>query len=255
MTRASGWLLATSLRGLASRTVLSLGSLLLTVIAIASAVVGPSYQLNAANSFVIAQLGAQPLINTGLTYDYQHADQETADDAIVTALDETSRESGTGYNPGHAMVWDELAETRFPASSIPAIARLVSVPGACTHVALVGTVSHLAGRDRGAEGRRRRPTAGSSAPGSASPSTTTPYTVVGIYTPKAQDEGFWFGPRLQTAPGRLLPTADPVAAPHPGSPPRPGSSSAATAGSSPSTSPCASRPSSRPRTRRSPPPG
>ena len=83
--RRTGWLLATSLRGLASRSVLSLGSLLLTVIAIASAVVGPSYQLNAANSFVIAQLAAQPLIITGLTYDYQHGDQETADQAIVTA--------------------------------------------------------------------------------------------------------------------------------------------------------------------------
>src|SRR6478752_10550731 len=99
MTRLR-WLLATSLRGLASRTVLSLGSLLLTVIAIASAVVGPSYQLNAANSFVIAQLEAQPLINTGLTYDYRHAAHETADDAIATALDETSRESGPAYNRG-----------------------------------------------------------------------------------------------------------------------------------------------------------
>ncbi len=137
MTRL-GWLLATSLRGLASRTVLSLGSLLLTVIAIASAVVGPSYQLNAANSFVIAQLGAQPLINTGLTYDYQHADGETADDALVTALDETSRESGPGYDPGHAMVWDELDQTVMDTSPIPVIARLVSVPGACSHVSLTG---------------------------------------------------------------------------------------------------------------------
>ena len=110
MTRLR-WLLATSLRGLASRTVLSLGSLLLTVIAIASAVVGPSYQLTAANSFVIAQLAAQPLINTGLTYDYLPSDQETADRAIATALDEPARESGTAYNPGHAIVWDQLPVT------------------------------------------------------------------------------------------------------------------------------------------------
>src|SRR4029079_5339547 len=59
------WLLATSLRGLRARWVLSLGSLLLTVIAIASAVVGPSYQQNAASSFVIAQLGATHPITLG----------------------------------------------------------------------------------------------------------------------------------------------------------------------------------------------
>ena len=114
MTRLR-WLLATSLRGLASRTVLSLGSLLLTVIAIASAVVGPSYQLNAANSFVIAQLGAQPLINTGLTFDYQPADHESPDRAITTALDETARESGRAYRPGHAMVWDGSLRPACPA--------------------------------------------------------------------------------------------------------------------------------------------
>ncbi len=56
----------------------------------------------------------------------------------MTALDETARESGTAYNAGHAMVWDQLAQTRFPGASVPAVARLVSVPGACTHVALVG---------------------------------------------------------------------------------------------------------------------
>ena len=203
MTRLR-WLVATSLRGLASRSMLSLGSLLLTVIAIASAVVGPSYQLNAANSFVIAQLRAQPLINTGLTYDYRHADGEHADDAIVTALDETARESGTSYEPGHAMVWDTLPETRFPASSVPVVARLVSVPGACTHVALTGRCPTAPGEiavlkaDAATYGWKL---------GSRieQPEYSQVLTVVGIYTPKAQDEGFWFGPRLQTAPGRLLP--------------------------------------------------
>jgi putative ABC transport system permease protein len=105
------WLLATSLRGLASRTALSLGSLLLTAIAVASAVVGPSYQLNAANSFVIAQLEAQPLINTGLTYDYRPDGGESPDRAIATALGETARESGTAYRPGHAILWDQLDQT------------------------------------------------------------------------------------------------------------------------------------------------
>jgi hypothetical protein len=206
--RRMGWLLATSLRGLASRSVLSLGSLLLTVIAIASAVVGPSYQLNAANSFVIAQLAAQPPINTGLTYDYRHGDSETADQAIVTALDETARESGTAYNAGHAMVWDQLDQTTFPGASLPAVARLVSVPGACTHVALVGrcptAASEIAVLKADAETYGWK--LGSRID---QPEYKQPFTVVGIYTSQARDEAFWFGPRLQTAPGRGLPTVIP----------------------------------------------
>ncbi len=198
------WLLATSLRGLASRTVLSLGSLLLTVIAIASAVVGPSYQLTAANSFVIAQLEAQPLINTGLTYDYQPTGQESPDRAIATSLDGAARESGTFYRPGHALLWNELEQTSLPGSSVPAVARLVSVPGACQHVSLVGrcpsTPGEIAVLKADAStygwklGSRIR-----------QPEYPTTFTVVGIYTPRAEDDAFWFGPRLQTAPGRLLP--------------------------------------------------
>ena len=198
------WLLATSLRGLASRTVLSLGSLLLTVIAIASAVVGPSYQLTAANSFVIAQLAAQPVINTGLTYDYQRADQESADHAIATALDETARESGTAYEPGHAMLWQQLPATGLPGSSVPAVARLLSVPGACQHVALVGRCPSSPGEI--AVLKADATTYGWSL-GSriTQPAYPTAFRVVGIYTPRAGDDAFWFGPRLQTAPGHLLP--------------------------------------------------
>ena len=199
MTRVR-WLVATSLRGVASRTMLSLGSLLLTVIAIASAVVGPSYQLNAANSFVIAQLRAEPLINTGLTYDYRHGAQENADDAIATALDETGRETGPSYSPGHAMVWDALPETGFPGAAIPAVARLVSVPGACTHVTLVGRCPTAPGEV--AVLKADATTYGWKI-GSVidQPEYRRPFKVVGIYAPKTDDSGFWFGPRLQTAPG------------------------------------------------------
>ncbi|HET7066299.1 MAG TPA: hypothetical protein VFI21_01710, partial [Nocardioides sp.] len=128
MTRF-GWLLATSLRGLRARWVLSLGSLLLTVIAIGSAVVGPSYQQNAANSFVISQLRAQPFINTGLTYDYHPGRSEDVDQGVATALDETGRESGDGYLPGHAFVWQNLPEVSLPGSQAAAVPRLLSLPG------------------------------------------------------------------------------------------------------------------------------
>jgi putative ABC transport system permease protein len=198
------WLLATSLRGLASRTALSLGSLLLTAIAVASAVVGPSYQLNAANSFVIAQLEAQPLINTGLTYDYRPDGGESPDRAIATALGETARESGTAYRPGHAILWDQLDQTSLPHSSVPAVARLVSVPGACRHVGLVGRCPSSPGEIAvlKADAATYRWTLGSRVRQPEYPAT---FTVVGIYTPRAEDDAFWFGPRLQTAPGHVLP--------------------------------------------------
>src|SRR5262249_14363434 len=110
------WLLATSLRGLRARWVLSLGSLLLTVIAIASAVVGPSYQATAANSFVIAQLRAEPRINTALTYDYRPRQGDTIDQAVVDALASTGSQSGPAYLPGHAIVWQDLGETSIPGA-------------------------------------------------------------------------------------------------------------------------------------------
>jgi hypothetical protein len=203
------WLLATSPRGLRARWVLSIGSLLLTVIAIASAVVGPSYQQNAANSFVIAQLRAQPLVNTGLTYNYQPAGREGVDQAIATALDETGRESGTGYLPGHAIVWQPLPETVLPHADGSEIPTLVSVPGACTHVALRGRCptnpGEIAVLASDAEiyalhlGSRLNPYGD-----------RTPFTVVGIYRARDTpgDFAFWFGSQtLQSVPGRLLPTA------------------------------------------------
>jgi putative ABC transport system permease protein len=107
MTRL-GWLFATSLRGLRARWVLAVGSLLLTTTAIASAVVGPSYQGSAANSFVITQLAAQPRINTGLTYDFHPSSGQSIDDAIASGLEGSQRESGSGFFPGHAIVWQTL---------------------------------------------------------------------------------------------------------------------------------------------------
>ena len=125
MTRL-GWLLATSLRGLRARWVLSLGSLLLTVIAIASAVVGPSYQQNAANSFVIAQLRAQPIISTGLTYDYKPGRDEDIDSAIASALSETSEQSGSGCHTIGWPVSKPVPDSRDVASTAAATAALTS---------------------------------------------------------------------------------------------------------------------------------
>jgi putative ABC transport system permease protein len=197
------WLLGTSLRGLRARWVLSVGSLLLTVIAIGSAVVGPSYEQNAADSFVIAQLRAQLPLNTGLTYDYRPAGR-TVDQAVPRALDEAARESGPGYLPGHAIVWQPLPTTAgLSPAEIPVVPTMLAVPDACEHVLLHGRCpsapgevamlavdAHMFGLHVGS---RVTPY-----PGEA------PFVVAAIYRPSDQlaDREFWFDiGRLQTVPG------------------------------------------------------
>ena len=207
------WLLATSLRGLRARWVLSVGSMLLTVIAIASAVVGPSYQQNAASSFVIAQLRAQPIINTGLTYDYQPDKSEDIDSAITTALDETSRQSGSGYLQGHPIVWQQLPEVGLiNGSGAPSIPRLVSVPGACDHVELTGRCP--TNPDEIAMLRVDAVNNGVKVGDTFNPyHDSKPFRVVGIYTAgdSAADDAFWGGSgRLQATFGAILPREIPA---------------------------------------------
>ena len=206
-----GWLLATSLRGLRARWVLSLGSLLLTVIAVASAVVGPSYQQNAANSFVISQLRAQPFINTGLTYDYRPGRSESVDQAVAKSLDETARESGDGYLPGHPFVWQTLPEVGLPGSQAPSVPRLLSLPGACEHVRLQGRCP--TNPDEIAILRADAENYGVKPGDSFNPYGGKPLRIVGTYTPTDSDAdaAFWGGTqRLESSPGATFPRPVPA---------------------------------------------
>jgi Tfp pilus assembly major pilin PilA len=203
-------LLGTSLRGLASRKGLAFGSWLLTTIAVASAVVGPSYQGTAANSFVITQLRAEPRVDTGLSYTYTPSgaapDRHDISGATSTALDAARRVSGAGYLPGHAMVWQSLPPAIFPHSLDPAIPTLLFAPGDCEHVALRGRCPERAGEVAvsAADAYTYSFHVGS---------VLHPYhdgrtfEVVGIYTPRhnAADFAFWFdSEQLRAVPGRLL---------------------------------------------------
>ena len=149
------WLLATSLRGLMSRWVLSVGSLLLTVIAIGSAVVGPSYQQNAANSFVIAQLRAEPFINTGLTYDYAPEANQDIDHAVASAIAKTGEESGSGYLTGHPFVWQNLPQVSLPRLPSPVRPAPPLGPGCLRPRPPRRAVPHQPRRDRHPPLRRR----------------------------------------------------------------------------------------------------
>src|SRR6185436_1233576 len=64
-------MLATILRGLRSRAVLTTGSVLLTALAIGAAVLGPIFQVAVTNSFFVTRVEEAPNLLTGLTWHYQ----------------------------------------------------------------------------------------------------------------------------------------------------------------------------------------
>lgn len=74
-------LLGTALRGLRSRQLLTVGSVLLAAIGVAAAVVGPVYQSASTASYLISKLRSEPDFVTGVTLDFtptQPTDRGTA---------------------------------------------------------------------------------------------------------------------------------------------------------------------------------
>jgi hypothetical protein len=199
-------LLGTTLRGLAARKGLAFASWVLTTIAVASAVVGPSYQGTSANSFVITQLRAEPRVNTGLSYRYTPDDHQALSAATSTALAQAARVSGTAYADGRAMVWQTLPVATFPHSLEPAAPTLLVAAGDCRHVELQGRCPRRVGEiavaaDDAFTYSLHLGSVVDPYPGEP------PFTVVGIYTPRhdARDFAFWFdSEQLRTVPGRLL---------------------------------------------------
>ncbi|HET9840769.1 MAG TPA: ABC transporter permease, partial [Nocardioides sp.] len=127
------------------------------------------------------------------------------------ALDETGRESGDGYLPGHAFVWQNLPEVSLPGSQAAAVPRLLSLPGACDHV-------HLQGRcptnpDEIAILRADAENYGVKPGDSFNPYGDKPFRVVGTYTPTDSDAdvAFWGGTqRLESSPGASFPRPVPA---------------------------------------------
>ena len=70
-------LFATVVRGLRARALLSAGSVLLTALAIGSAVLGPVFQQAVTNSYLVSRLNDAPNELTGLTWRFQPAGSTT----------------------------------------------------------------------------------------------------------------------------------------------------------------------------------
>jgi hypothetical protein len=150
---------------------------------------------------VIAQLESQPLVDTGLTFDY-HSPPNTLDSlgqAARTAVSEAARLSGPAFARGHPIVWDPIPVPRLPHSGLSVSPTLVAADGACRQVVLQGDCPTSPGQiavlksDADALGLQ----VGSRIRASAK----KPYVVTALYEPSASGATFWFGNgRLQSIP-------------------------------------------------------
>jgi putative ABC transport system permease protein len=77
--------LAVALRGLAERRALTLGSVLVAAIAVAAAVVGPTYLTAASSSLVQERLASAPALTTGLSWRFEPVRRALDDPAAVLA--------------------------------------------------------------------------------------------------------------------------------------------------------------------------
>lgn len=140
-------LVATGLRGMRSRSLLTAGSLLLTAIAVAAAVVGPTYQSAAAASFLVTSLRDQPDTVTGFTLDYSpHApvsSTQAADEEALGAVDPSSTQR---FGAPELSLWTQrLAVTTWQyATGLPQ-ATLLAEPGVCRRLVVTARCPSRAG--------------------------------------------------------------------------------------------------------------
>ena len=110
-------LLGTVARGLRSRLLLSIGSVVLVALAVGSAVLGPVFQQAVTGSFLVTRLADAPNDQTGLSWSYRAGDRagRTADlegvlDAAEQRASEAAGDPGEGFAPPQTFVrTDRLA--------------------------------------------------------------------------------------------------------------------------------------------------
>ncbi len=124
---------ATVLRGLRARALLSAGSVLLTALAIGSAVLGPVYQEAVTNSYLVTRLNEAPNNLTGLSWRFtpDPALGERADVGVRRAEAAADRQDGP-FAAAHA----QLETPRFEAFG--GLAMLLGRDGACAHLEIEG---------------------------------------------------------------------------------------------------------------------
>lgn len=207
-SRGVAGIVGTVLRGLRARALLSAGSVLLTALAIGSAVLGPSFQVAVTNSYAITRLGEAPVAATGISRVWSPATSYAGTPAQGV---DAAREAVRGLDDGPWRAPDAtLVSTRF--SALRGLVTMWSREDACAHLEVEGRcpqrsgeVLLLAGDAEKVGAKVGKPLRldifepGEIAGQHPRPPMST-VTVVGTYsTPGEAEEDFWFAPLRLTS--------------------------------------------------------
>ena len=186
-TQLSGlWsLVGTGLRGLRSRFLLTLGSVLLAAISVSAAVLGPMYQAGAASSYLVTRLQTEPNFLTGLVFDYQPGRGQTYRSALAAGRQQAARALDDRFSAPTVALWAQRSK------GLGGLARVVWTPSSCAHVILVGRcpsrpdealiLAHDSSYAHVKVGQQVR-----------IEDLAKPLTIVGTYIPRDSDGAYWF---------------------------------------------------------------
>lgn len=181
------------LAGFRARWLLTLGSLILAVVGIGSAVLGPLYQDAATNSFLVARLQTTEPFLSGLTWTLTPSD-DLADDPAAAERSARTTLDGT--------VSDVFAPAETTLLSLPqpikgGEARLLSRAAACEHLDLEGRCP--GGPDEVAIWADDAGYAGLAIGDEIDVGVAGRMTIVGTYTVPPDEADFWFDPSRLTS--------------------------------------------------------
>ena len=135
-------LLATVVRGLRARALLSAGSVLLTALAIGSAVLGPIFQVAVTNSYLVTRLDEAPNELTGLSWRFQPDHQLTGavDQAVRRAGEAASHAASGPFSAPQTVLESQRVDALGGAKVM-----LTANDGACDHLEIEGRCPTKAG--------------------------------------------------------------------------------------------------------------
>ncbi|MDZ5620332.1 hypothetical protein SFC88_05840 [Nocardioides sp. HM23] len=121
-----------ALDGLRSRALLSIGTLVLLVIAVASAVVGPAFTVAVGNSYAISRLSEAPNPITGRTWEFQPTGRTTPEEVLADAR------AAVRVPDGQHDLSVQLETARLPAPGNYGEVQLLARDDACDHLEIEG---------------------------------------------------------------------------------------------------------------------
>ncbi|MBA3232839.1 MAG: FtsX-like permease family protein [Propionibacteriales bacterium] len=142
-------LLAAVLRGLKSRAALSGGCLVLTAVAVASAVLGPAYQSSATRSFLVTRLQQLSVVSAGVTITLSPSKALAGD--VDSAQHRAAAAGGDVLDGAFGPASTSLVSGDAPVEAVFGLpyqgaVSLRATDGACTHLTVTGTCPSAPGQ-------------------------------------------------------------------------------------------------------------